>query len=69
MNHAREKVGRKDVFGVDVRVGDEVFCYDQESDGVVTSGLTGLVKIIDGKACVSGNELALTCATHVEIIG
>jgi hypothetical protein len=57
--------------GTPVEVGDTAHCYDTERFDLaemITDQITGLVEEIDGKLCVNGNDLVLTCAMHVDKI-
>lgn len=55
--------------GDNVNIGDKVHCYDTDGSGpfkIITESLTGTVHMQNGKLCVDGNDLALTCAMHVD---
>jgi hypothetical protein len=68
-----EPTGYEDVHGRMVNVGDTVVCWDGRKDGSdMSQRLEGKVTKPDSKGWtryeVAGNELALTCAEHVEVI-
>lgn len=54
--------------GSPVMVGDTAHCYDTDGtiNPIITTSLTGVVTEVDGVLLVDENELALTCAMHVE---
>ena len=56
--------------GSPVKIGDTVHCYDTDGtiNPIITQSLKGVVGEVGGKLCVNGNDLALTCAMHVDKI-
>ncbi len=64
----------KDINGNKISAGDVVHCWDGDLDQrEVTQSLRGLVNSRNTEAgeklFVGDNELALSCAEHVEIVG
>lgn len=58
---------RLDINGDEVEVGDLVHCFDGRK-GEETASLRGIVTDEKGVIFVGGNELAIGCSEHVEII-
>lgn len=68
-----ESIGQKDIHGDFIHEGDVVHCWDGKLDqSEVTESLRGTVtKVVYSDEIqyeVAGNNLALGCAEHVEIL-